>query len=83
MPTENCRITLAELSRACVETAYDKANVVVAGAMLGLPVFHSTLKGLSVLASELAPIAGVAWIGLQSYAKILEIRRRRRDEDHI
>lgn len=81
MPTDECRVTIGEIIVACLQTAGDKANALVATAAMASPLWLPSLKSASAVAADLMPIVGLCWLGVQIYAKVGDIRARRR-ADH-
>jgi hypothetical protein len=74
-------ITIAELAQNMVASTRDKIGAAIVAGALMLHLWRPALKEISEISSELAPFFGCVWIVVQTYAKILQIRREKSGED--
>ncbi len=71
-------ISASDVARALVETAQDKFTAVVGAGAVTTHLWLPILQEGSAIAAYLAPPAGLFLIGLQCYAKVLEIKATRK-----
>jgi hypothetical protein len=72
-------ISMTGFLQVMFATLWDKISAALATTALLPPVWRPTLSDVSDFFSLLTPILGGVWFIIQGYAKILEIRRLKRD----
>ncbi len=61
-------------------TFLDHATTGVAASMATSPIWLPWLETTSQVAASLAPILGLVWLIVQIWAKVIETRRRNKDD---